>query len=73
MSLAALGPANRVFEIRHPAGVWKPREAVFESVMFSEYHDMALSLLIYSARGPDPWSENTNEREIVDAFDALER
>jgi hypothetical protein len=55
LSLAALGPTNGAFEIRHPAGVWNQTEPVFESVVFSEYHDMTISLLIYPSEGPNRW------------------
>lgn len=69
-SLASLGPANGVSEIQHPAGVWNPREPVFESAIFSEYHDMTLSLLIYPADGPRGWSE---EPDYIDTFEAFQR
>ena len=47
-SLAALGPSKAPLEIQHPIGVWNAQEPVFESVMFSEYHDAVLSLLHFS-------------------------
>lgn len=37
-------------------GIWSVQEPVFESVLFSEYHDMAISLLIYPDDAPRrPW------------------
>lgn len=37
-------------------GIWSAQEPVFESVLFSEYHDMAISLLIYPDDPPwRPW------------------
>jgi hypothetical protein len=37
-------------------GIWSDHEPVFESVLFSEYHDMAISLLIYPNDAPwQPW------------------
>ena len=30
-----------------PPGTWSKEEPVFESVLYSEYHEMAISLLIY--------------------------
>ena len=44
--------------------MWNPREPVFESVVFSEYHDMTLSLLIYPAHGPNRWSNESQEPEL---------
>jgi hypothetical protein len=34
------------------AGIWATNEDVFESVIFSDYHDMAISLLIFSDEPP---------------------
>jgi hypothetical protein len=72
-SLAAFGPSQNVFEIQHPAGVWNEREPVFESVVFSEYHDMTLSLLIFPSGGPDRWPDREAEPELLDTFDAFRR
>ena len=52
VSLAALGPAHGLTAIQHPAGVWNRTEPVFESVLFAEYHEMAISLLVYPTNGP---------------------
>lgn len=39
-------------------GIWAVHEPVFESVLFSEYHDMAISLLIYPDDAPwRPWQQ----------------
>lgn len=41
-----------------PKGVWSTAENVYESVVFSEYHGMAISLLIYPNIAPDRvWNE----------------
>jgi hypothetical protein len=73
LSLAALGPGNGVLEIQHPAGVWSPREPVFESAVFSEYHDMTLSLLIFPPDGLSRWSDESRDTELQDTFDAFQR
>ena len=36
-------------------GVWSKSESVFESAVFSEYHGMAISLLIYPDEPPRKW------------------
>lgn len=36
VSLAALGPANGLTAVQHPAGVWNRSETVHESVLFAE-------------------------------------
>lgn len=63
VSLAALGPAGGQSDIQHGPGVWNAEEAVHESVVFSEYHDMTLSLLIYPPQGPDRWSRIRTSRD----------
>jgi hypothetical protein len=71
-SLAALGPSNAALEIQHPIGVWNAQEPVFESVMFSEYHDAALSLLHF----PDQqrWSRGFEEEpELMDAYEKFQQ
>ncbi|TCA82399.1 ImmA/IrrE family metallo-endopeptidase [Rhizobium leguminosarum bv. viciae] len=51
-SLAALGPDGGASEATHRPGVWSDDEPVIESVVFSEYHEMVISLLVYpAARG----------------------
>lgn len=70
LSLAALGPANGTLEIQHPAGVWNHTEPVFESVVFSEYHDMTISLLIYPSEGPNRWSVSSTVVDLMDTFSA---
>ncbi|ESY77895.1 hypothetical protein X739_32430 [Mesorhizobium sp. LNHC220B00] len=73
-SLAALGPGSGLTEIQHASGVWNPAEPVFESVVFSEYHDITLSLLIYPNTGPDRWRDRSEEDlGILDAFEAFRR
>ena len=72
-SLAALGPDNGTFEILHPAGVWSQGEPVFESVIFSEYHDMTLSLLIYPSEGQNRWTGQSAEIDLMDTFEAFHK
>ncbi|MFK4539842.1 hypothetical protein ABIA00_008025 [Bradyrhizobium ottawaense] len=72
-SLAALGIAAGVSEIQHPAGVWNAREPVLESAVFSEYHDMTLSLLIFSPHGPVLGLSGPEEDQLMDTFDAFRR
>lgn len=72
-SLAALGQTAPVREIQHPPGVWNS-EPVFESAIFSEYHDMVLSLLIYPADGPRrEYRSDDGEPELLDTFEAFQR
>jgi hypothetical protein len=71
LSLAALGPDKGVFEIQHPSGVWNPREPVFESAVFSEYHDMTLSLLIYPSEVSNRWLGRSPEADLMDTFEAF--
>jgi hypothetical protein len=71
-SLAAIGASSGIFNIAHPAGVWNEREPVFESVIFSEYHDNAISLLIYPPEGPNRWADGFEEEpELTDAFEVF--
>jgi hypothetical protein len=57
-----------------PKGVWSLREDVLESVIYSEYHDMAISLLIYP-NDPPLWEGREgfvrDEIELVDTFDRM--
>jgi hypothetical protein len=72
-SLAALGPSSGIFEVAHAPGIWNDREPVFESVVFDEYRDLTLSLLIYPAEGPNRWTRIDEEPELLDTFGAFER
>lgn len=71
-SLAALGPSNAQLEIQHPIGVWNAEEPVFESVMFSEYHDAVLSLLHFSDR-PRQSRGFDDEPELMDTYEKFQR
>ncbi len=51
VSPAALGPASGLTAIQHPTGVWSRSEPLFESVLFAEYHEMSISLLVYPTDG----------------------
>lgn len=74
LSLAGLGPLQGMSETLHPAGIWNKFEPVFESVVFSEYHDMAISLLVYAAHGPSRWTERADEDlGLMDTFEAFQR
>lgn len=64
-SLAALQVTSVAADqgVLHRSGVWWPGEEVFESVIYSEYHDMAVSLLIFPnepAYTP-PWLREEDE------------
>jgi len=69
------GPTGKMV----PAGVWATNEDVFESVIFSEYHDMAISLLIYPDEAPFrrdfllPEYEAESEIDTFDKFNDLSK
>lgn len=72
-SLAALGPSAGNSGILHPPGVWND-EPVFETVIFSEYHDMGLSLLIYPPDAPNRrYRSDEDPPELLDTFEAFQR
>lgn len=57
-------------------GVWAERESVYESTIFSEYHDMAISLLIYPDDPPRRlfrFDEEEEEDRPFDTFDQFMR
>lgn len=59
-----------------PAGIWAEKEDVYESVIFSEYHDMAISLLIYPNDPPFGAGKVLAEYEeetVPDSFDRFSR
>jgi hypothetical protein len=68
-SLAANPQAALGNGVQHPPRVWHPAESVFESVLFSEYHGMSLSLLIYSADGIGRDVPETEDETIPDTFE----
>ena len=72
-SLAARGPASNVEELRHPAGVWNPRESVLESVVFADAHDMTLSLLIFPNEEPPRWEASDETSGLMDTYEAFQR
>lgn len=72
-SLAGMGAASGITEMRHPPGVWNPREPVFETAVFSEYHDMTLSLLIYPRTGPDRGFRDWEDDGLMDTYEAFQR
>lgn len=62
--------------VQHAEGVWAERESVFESAIFSEYHDMAISLLIYPNEPPRAFvrfDENEEDARPFDTFDQFMR
>lgn len=71
-SLAALGANAPGREVLHPPGVWRD-ETVLESVVFSEYHDMALSLLIFPGDAPGRIYRFEADPELLDTFEAFQR
>ena len=46
---------------------------MLESAVFSEYHDMTLSLLIYPAEAPNRWSERSLEVDLMDTFEVFNK
>ncbi|MER8957361.1 ImmA/IrrE family metallo-endopeptidase [Mesorhizobium sp. M0701] len=73
-SLAAIGRKAGTREIDHLAGVWNADEPVFESVLFDEYRDLALSLLIFPVDGPGRWDNSHDEESgLMDTFEAFQR
>lgn len=73
-SLAALGPSSGFAEATHEPGIWNPRERVFESVVFDEYRDLTLSLLVYPAEGPNRWQRNDEDGpQLMDTYEAFQR
>jgi hypothetical protein len=73
LSLAAIGSSSASSEAAHPAGVWNMREPVFESVLFDEYRDLALSLLIYPHDGPSRRADVDEALDLMDTYDAFQR
>lgn len=71
-SLAVLGPTAGITEIQHPRGVWNEFEPVFESVVFAEYHEMTLSLLIYPSGGGGRRSYDSDQRFDAGASESSE-
>lgn len=78
-SLAATKSSESLAGKMLSAGTWASGEDVFESVMFSEYHEMAISLLIYpdeppSRRGFMPREYDAeSEKDTFDKFQDLNR
>jgi hypothetical protein len=57
-----------------PKGIWAENEDVFESVIHSEYHGMAISLLIYPEEAPFRWIQpQSEEPELEDSFARMQR
>lgn len=59
-----------------PKGVWANNEEVYESAIFSEYHGMAISLLIYPSDPPSQFysrSDGFEEPEEFDTFDQFQK
>lgn len=55
------------------AGIWAESEDVFESVVHSDYHDMAISLLIYPKSPPHSWRDALDDEMVEDTFDRFTR
>lgn len=60
-----------------PEGVWSKQEPVFESVLYSEYHEMAISLLIFPKNAPWPsaWASDSADDSpaLEDTFSRMQR
>lgn len=73
-SLAALGLQSSTTEMTHPAGVWSGHEAVLESIVHSEYHDMSISLLVFPAHGSGRLHDGAEEQPgLMDTYEAFQR
>lgn len=72
-SLAGIGSAAGVTELQHEAGIWNKREPVLESVIFDEYRDLTLSLLIYPLERPSRWHDREDDGALMDTFEAFQR
>lgn len=55
------------------SGIWAKDEDVFESVIFSEYHEMAVSLLIYPDSPPARSQDLPVEYRDEDPFDTFDQ
>ena len=55
------------------SGVWAEHEEVYESVMFSEYHGMAISLLIYPDHSPKRWGSSSFDSDELNSLDTFTR
>jgi hypothetical protein len=55
------------------AGIWAEDEDVFESVVQSDHHDMAISLLIYPKYSPHSLRDTHDDEVTEDAFDRFTR
>ena len=60
-----------------PEGVWAKKEPVFESVLYSEYHSMTISLLIFPDEGPwrPTWISDPGDDSdpLEDTFSRMQR
>lgn len=56
-----------------PENVWAEKEAVYESVIFSEYHGMAISLLIYPNEPPAGTYRSSGEYDDEVPFDTYDQ
>lgn len=54
-------------------GVWAEKESVYESVIFSEYHGMAISLLIYPNEPPSRTHWTSSEYDDEEPFDTYDQ
>ncbi len=55
------------------SGIWAKDEDVFESVIFSEYHEMAVSLLVYPDSPPGRAQDLPSEYRDEDPFDTFDQ
>ncbi len=54
--------------VKHPKNVWNDKEEVHEMTIFSDYHDMTISLLIYPKHAPYQPSEDDEEDGLEDTY-----
>ncbi len=54
--------------VKHLKGVWNDKEEVHEMTIFSDYHDMTLSLLIYPKHAPYQSFEDDEDDGLEDTY-----
>ena len=61
--------SNNKTEIQHKEGVWWKNEPLKELTIFSDRHDITISLLLFPDDAPNRWIQQDEEPEIMDSFE----
>jgi hypothetical protein len=61
--------SNNTAEIQHKEGVWWKNEPVKEFTIFSDRHDITISLLLFPDDAPNKWIQQDEEPELMDSFE----